>query len=232
MPTIHRTGRRQPWLLAKTVAMTVAAAALGLSTAAQATLVGPAGATASGSVSGSYIVGCITCPHFDITLSGTPDQASGGAGAATAQVAYSGVGLGPIGPAPDVVNGGAAYAARAFFEGPSATPVAKARASADNEQVFRGHHRRPGVRGHRHVWCVRVGAGHPGLCVRWCDGSHLHLHLQRRRHAQRQPGQHQRQRAGFRRSRLSRGDRAGRLRRRLPAGATSGRAVSSTKALR
>lgn len=131
MTSIHRTGHRQPWLSALIVA------AFGLSTAAQATPVGPAGATASGGVSGSYIVGCTTCPHFDISMSGTPDQASGGAGAATAQVAYSGVGLGPIGPAPDVVSGGAGYAARAFFEGPSATPVAKARASADNEQVYR-----------------------------------------------------------------------------------------------
>lgn len=95
------------------------------------------GASASGYASGSYIVGCTTCPWGEIAMSGTPVTQAGGNGESQAEVHYAGRGLSQTLVPTDPTLGGASYDARAYVQGGLALPVVKARASADNEQVWR-----------------------------------------------------------------------------------------------
>lgn len=117
----------------------VASLALGLTLASPAVWASPVGATATGNVSGSFYVGCTTCPTGTITMSGQADQSAGGSGAPQAQVTYAGQGVSHslLPDVPDGVLGGGTYSAFAGFSGPVAAPLLRAYASADNEQVWR-----------------------------------------------------------------------------------------------
>lgn len=117
----------------------LALAALLAGAPAQATLAGVGGAQAIGSATGTYIVGCTTCPSGVITMSGNPDQANGGAGQTSAQVQYAGQGVTHdlLPDVPDGVSGGATYEAMALLTGLAGSPLLRARATTDNEQVLR-----------------------------------------------------------------------------------------------
>lgn len=92
------------------------------------------GATVSGYAWGDFVIGCTTCPHFLIPLSGQPSQYFDDP--FLAQAAYVGTPVG--GPEFDgyTLAGGVSYAGLATFEGPLLTPLLRARAAADNEQAF------------------------------------------------------------------------------------------------
>lgn len=120
-------------------ASTFASMAFALALASPAAWAAPVGATAGGNVSGSFTVGCTTCPVGTITLSGQPNQVDGGAGAQQAAVQYAGVGESHslLPDVPDGVWGGGSYEVYAGFSALGATPLLRAYASADNEQVLR-----------------------------------------------------------------------------------------------
>lgn len=90
------------------------------------------GVTASGNVSGDFRIGCTTCSHYPLDMSGDSSPYDGGPGFVQAQVAYAGGPLRSSVPLDYTLGGGAALAAAASLEGPLATPVLKARALADN----------------------------------------------------------------------------------------------------
>lgn len=92
------------------------------------------GASASGSAWGDFQIGCTTCPHIPIPLTGVPDQIV--AGAPSAFVSYIGGGVSTAALSDYTVGGGAAYAASAGFEGVLGLPVLKAEASANNEWAY------------------------------------------------------------------------------------------------
>lgn len=110
----------------------LAAAILALSFSLPAQAAQP-GTSTQGDAWGDFVIGCTTCPHFLLTLSGQPQQLDQGPGATA--VNYSG------GPLADpllsdyTLAGGAAYAGFARFDGPLSTPWLGARASTDNEPV-------------------------------------------------------------------------------------------------
>jgi len=91
-------------------------------------------ATASGFARGDFQIGCSTCPHFALGLTGTPvqDQSS----PVAAQVDYLGQPLRDANNAPYSLSGGVEYHASAAFEGPLNTPLLGAYARADNEPVI------------------------------------------------------------------------------------------------
>lgn len=121
------------------VAVPLTLAAAVATAPAQATLAGVGGAQAIGSATGTYIVGCTTCPSGVIAMSGDPDQAQGGPGQTSAQVQYAGQGLthGLLPDVPDAVSGGATYEAMALLSGVAGSPLLRARVTTDNEQVLR-----------------------------------------------------------------------------------------------
>jgi hypothetical protein len=92
----------------------------------------PSGASASGFVSADFRIGCSTCAHFPLEMSGNPAPVSGGVGSAAADVGYAGSPLRSSVPLDYTLGGGADLAATAAFEGALATPVLRARAAADN----------------------------------------------------------------------------------------------------
>ncbi|OYU78518.1 MAG: hypothetical protein CFE45_29645, partial [Burkholderiales bacterium PBB5] len=103
----------------------------------------PSGASASGYVTGDFVIGCTTCPHYLLQMSGNPAPFDGGPGAMAAEVGYAGTPLrvptvDPYIPVPDgyTMGGGATLGAVASFEGLWKTPVLRAFASADNAEVF------------------------------------------------------------------------------------------------
>lgn len=108
-----------------------AALALSLSTAAQAA---QPGTSVFGNAWGDFVIGCTTCPHFLLEMSGQPQQLAQGAG--LSEVSYTGLGLSRPEIADYTLAGGAAYAGFARFEGPLATPWMGARASTDNEPAY------------------------------------------------------------------------------------------------
>lgn len=108
-----------------------AALALSLSTAAQAA---QPGTSVFGNAWGDFVIGCTTCPHYLLEMSGQPQQLAQGAG--LSEVAYAGLGLGRPEIEGYTLAGGAAYAGFARFEGPLATPWLGARASTDNEPAY------------------------------------------------------------------------------------------------
>lgn len=90
-------------------------------------------ASAWGFVSADFIIGCSTCGHYPIGMSGSPDQADSGPDLAA--VSYAGGPLRGDIPLDYTLGGGAAYAATAAFEGALAMPLLTAFAWADNEPV-------------------------------------------------------------------------------------------------
>ena len=117
--------------LAPALALTTAALVAATPAAAQST----PGASASGYAWGDFQIGCTTCPHHLINLTGEPVQSS--EDPVLAQVQYNGV---PGAQDPVFSNytlgGGVSYAALATFEGVLWTPVLKAKASADNIPAY------------------------------------------------------------------------------------------------
>lgn len=117
------------WLRTALLSATTALAAL----PAQAQPALP-GASASGYAWGDFVIGCTTCSHLPITLSGTPVQDANGA--TSAAVDYLG---GPV-ATPDFAGytlaGGVGYSGYAGFEGALQTPLLRAKAHTDNEQAF------------------------------------------------------------------------------------------------
>lgn len=90
-------------------------------------------ASASGYARGDFQIGCSTCPHFALGLSGMPVQDQ--RGPAAAQVDYIGQPLRDADNAPYSLGGDVEYHASAAFEGPLARPVLGAYARADNAPV-------------------------------------------------------------------------------------------------
>lgn len=91
-------------------------------------------ATASGTARGDFQIGCSTCPHFLMGLTGTPVQSQ--SGPAAAQVDYVGQPVADANTAGYSLGGGVEYHASAAFEGALAKPVLGAYAKADNEPVI------------------------------------------------------------------------------------------------
>lgn len=92
------------------------------------------GATAQGYAWADFMIGCTTCPHLPITLSGQPVQDAGGP--ASAHIEYSGTPVRTAEFADYTLAGGVSYAGSASFEGALSTPLLRALASTDNEQAF------------------------------------------------------------------------------------------------
>lgn len=94
------------------------------------------GASVYGYAFGDFQIGCSTCSHLPITLSGSPDQSAGGAGFASAAIIYSGLPVRTPEFADYTLSGSVRYAATAQFSGPLMTPLLGALAETDNEQAF------------------------------------------------------------------------------------------------
>lgn len=136
-PTVAaRTGGTRWWI--------AAAMALGLASGTPAVAqTDPSGATASGYAYGDFVIGCTTCGHYLLQLSGHPMPYAGGPGAALAEVDYSGTPLrlpsDPLyTPVPNdyTLGGSVGLAARASFEGVLRTPVLQAQAWSDNVPAY------------------------------------------------------------------------------------------------
>lgn len=92
------------------------------------------GATVSGYAWADFVIGCTTCPHLPITLSGTPVLIDEDPLLATA--AYTGTPVRTPEFADYTLSGGVSYRGLATFEGPLMTPLLKAEAATDNESAF------------------------------------------------------------------------------------------------
>lgn len=116
----------------------LSASVLALTAAGPALAQDRSGATASGYASGTFAIGCTTCPHYEIYLPGDPAPLVGGAGFTSAAFDYSGGPTGSSVPNPlDYTLGGeVSMAAWAHFQGPLATPSLHARAGAHNVPVY------------------------------------------------------------------------------------------------
>ncbi len=117
---------------------TIAASVLALACAAPLQAQDLSGATAYGFAAGTFAIGCTTCQHWDIWLSGDPTPTLGGPGFTSAAFDYQGTPLGTDNPeqASYTLGGDVSMAAWATFEGPLATPSLHARAGAHNVSVF------------------------------------------------------------------------------------------------
>lgn len=120
----------------RTLKFTAAAAALWLGTGALAQDL--SGASAYGYAWGSFDIGCTTCDHYTIQLTGNPAPADGGPGATLASFDYLGLPDRAASGIPDdyTLGGDVSMAAWAAFEGPLATPSLHARAGAHNVPVY------------------------------------------------------------------------------------------------
>lgn len=107
--------------------------ALALVVALPVTAARPPEASAWGYAWGDFVIGCSTCGHYPITLSGMPDQFDSGPDFAA--VSYAGDPLRGDIPLDYTLGGGAACGATAAFEGALASPLLTAFAWADNEPV-------------------------------------------------------------------------------------------------
>jgi hypothetical protein len=130
MPAL-RLARATALSLSLSLALPVGLALTSTPAAAQAP-----GASASGYAWGDFVIGCTTCPHFLIPLSGSPSQDEGGEGVAVATVQYTGTPVRTPDFEPYTLAGGVSYAATARFTGALMTPLLGAKAAADNEQAF------------------------------------------------------------------------------------------------
>jgi MYXO-CTERM domain-containing protein len=124
---------------AATAAACVAALVASFSPLAQAQVA--SGASVSGFASGTFQVGCTTCPHYVLTLTGSdtaPMIFDGGDGVLSAAASATFVPDRQASGVPDeyTLGGSIAMAASAGFEGPMGTPQLRAFAQADNVQVF------------------------------------------------------------------------------------------------
>ena len=115
----------------------------GLATSAGSQAADPSGAYASGYAFGDFLIGCETCPHYLLDLSGNPMPMDGGPGSAQASVTYSGTPLRvPVTPdLPGVpldytLGGSASLAATASVVGVLGSPRLGAMAYAHNVQAF------------------------------------------------------------------------------------------------
>lgn len=90
-------------------------------------------ATASGTARGDFQIGCSTCPHFVLGLTGTPVQSQ--SGPLAAQVDYLGQPVGDANTAGYSLGGEVEYHASAVMQGALAAPLLGAYARADNEPV-------------------------------------------------------------------------------------------------
>jgi hypothetical protein len=116
----------------------IAASSLALACAAPVLAQDLSGATAYGYAAGTFEIGCTTCPHYAIHLSGDPAPTLGGPGFLSAAFDYLGTPTGTDNPdqAAYTLGGDVSMAAWATFEGPLATPSLHARAGAHNVSVF------------------------------------------------------------------------------------------------
>ncbi|MBP6763547.1 MAG: hypothetical protein KA141_01045 [Rubrivivax sp.] len=96
------------------------------------------GASATGYAWGSFDIGCTTCGHYAIELTGNPMPADGGPGALEAGFNYLGLPDRAASGIPDdyTLGGAVSMAAAAAIVGPLGSPLLGARAGADNESVF------------------------------------------------------------------------------------------------
>lgn len=106
---------------------------LALSLSAPA-LAAETGASVSGRAWGDFVIGCSTCPHFLLTMNGTPVQSV--TDPSLAAIDYDGGPLKTAELAPYTLGGGASYAGFAGFEGPLSLPWLGARASTNNEFAY------------------------------------------------------------------------------------------------
>jgi hypothetical protein len=112
------------------------ALALSMSLLAGAASAQTPGASAFGSAFGDFQIGCTTCPHIPIVLTGTPIQQAGGDGFASAAIAYDGQPVRTPAFEGYTLAGSVHYAATASFSGPLWTPLLGAYAEADNESAY------------------------------------------------------------------------------------------------
>jgi hypothetical protein len=115
----------------------------GLAASAAAGAADPSGAYASGYAFGDFLIGCETCSHYLLDLSGDPMPLDGGPGSAQASVSYSGTPLrvpvtpGLVGvPLDYTLGGSASLAATATVVGVLGSPRLGAMAYAANVPVF------------------------------------------------------------------------------------------------
>lgn len=134
-PATRRRPSRHPLALAALVA------SVGLASgAAEAGAVGPdlSGAEAGGYAWGTFEIGCTTCFHLPLVLTGDPQPLDGGTGATSASIGYYGIpdrALSKV--SSDYTLGGyAQMSAHASFEGALATPRLGAAAAALAVPVF------------------------------------------------------------------------------------------------
>lgn len=111
-------------------------AAVGAAGNASATVADVSGTTVFGDVFGDFRIGCTTCSHIPLPMSGTPSQTQGGPGFASASISYFGTPQTNSALADYTVGGSAAYAASAAFSGIFATPTLRARSSAENVSAY------------------------------------------------------------------------------------------------
>jgi len=127
--------------LKRTASAVLMSAGLAASGAAQA--LDPSGAYASGYAFGDFLIGCETCSHYLLDLSGDPMPSAGGPGSAQANVSYTGTplrvpvtpGLAGV-PLDYMLGGSASLAATATVVGALGSPQLGAMAYADNVEVF------------------------------------------------------------------------------------------------
>lgn len=121
---------------ARPLHLLAATAALLLSTGALAQ--DRSGASAAGYAWGSFDIGCTTCGHYLIELTGNPVPFDGGPGALEAGFNYLGLPDRAASGIPDdyTLGGAVSMAATAAIVGPLGSPLLGARAGADNESAF------------------------------------------------------------------------------------------------
>lgn len=94
------------------------------------------GAYASGYAFGDFRIGCTTCDHFPLELTGNPAPIDGGPGSFFAGVDYSGGPVRSSVPLDYTLGGSVSLGARASIVGPFGSPELGARVYADNVPVF------------------------------------------------------------------------------------------------
>lgn len=121
---------------ARCLSLLAGAAALAFATGALAQ--DRSGASATGYAWGSFDIGCTTCGHYVIELTGNPMPAEGGPGALAAGFDYFGLPDRAASGIPDdyTLGGSTSMAATASVVGPMGLPLLGARAGADNVPAY------------------------------------------------------------------------------------------------
>ena len=126
-------------LLLATVSLAATLTALLLAGPARAgAVVDPSGVSVTGHANGTFAIGCSTCGHYNLVLSGDPAPYVGGPGATDAAFAYSGVPLRAASGVPDdyTLGGSVSMSATAALQGALATPFLGAYAEAVNVLAY------------------------------------------------------------------------------------------------